>query len=127
MATTMTFARVQDYLDAILEHATANDIDASPHKRFWRTMSYTEFTTGNVPHNLCHGQAIKIIDSATPRSSPFYLILQGGWCNKPQMPPDDDPRISDPNYTVTLPDHSIVTGQQMLNDIDEWLDNGFPE
>ena len=73
------------------------------------------------------GQAIKIIDNVAPRSSPFYLILLGGWCNKPQMPPDDDPKISDPTYTVTLPDQSEVSGLTMIADIGEWLDNGFPE
>ena len=127
MPTAMTFPKVQTYLDAILGHAIGDDISLSPHKQFWRTMNYQQFTTGNVPNQMCQGQPIKIINDADPTRSPFFLILQGGWCNKRQMPPDDDPKIKDLAYHVTLPDGTAISGQSMLDDIESWLKNGFPE
>jgi hypothetical protein len=129
MATSMTFAKVQDYLDAILAHS-GDDIQASPHKRFWRTMSYTEFTTGVLPGNVkCHGQPIPIVNrnANQGRQSPFYLILQGGFCGKEQMPPGDTPKLGAADYEATLPGGTKVSGQKIIDDLGEWLDNNFPE
>ena len=133
MPTTITFAKVQDYLDALLSTANGN-IGNSPHDAFWRTMTYVEFTTGNVPFTGCHGQPIKIIDPTDngitdpnlQLKSPFYLVLlPPSFCSKNQMP-SGGAFATDPGYTATLPDGTVITGQKILDNIREWLVNGFP-
>lgn len=48
MATFNNYADVQAGLDAFVSQAGVN-IDGAPHGAFWQSMSYTEFTTGDIP------------------------------------------------------------------------------
>lgn len=123
---TISFVRVKIYLDAIAAQA-ANDINNSPHNTFWN-LSYTDFVNGNIPHVTCNGQPIPLINKADPKNSAFFVILTNaaGFCNKRQMP-GGGPFITDAGYTVNLPDGTAVTGQQIQNDLSNWLGNGFPE
>lgn len=45
---------------------------SSPHHAFWDSLSYTEFTTGNVP-----GVGVKICDCGNTDNSNIYNILKG--------------------------------------------------
>ena len=126
----IVFADIQAYLDAIADHAT-NDIDGSPHKRFW-SGKYTDFINGTIPgvtssgSPIPVGQPVPIIDKTTPLNSPFFLILKAGFAGKRQMP-GGGPLITSAGYQVTTAAGKTVTGQQIQDDIASWLTNGFPE
>lgn len=120
----ITFVRVQQYLTAI---ATKANLDAanSRHGVFW-TGTYQQFITGVVPNKQCRGQAVPIIDATNRPGSAFNQILRAGWCGMPQMP-KTGPFPGDEGYSVQLSDGSTVTGTQILQDIQEWLEAGAPE
>ena len=127
----MTFARVQQYLDAIADQALL-DAGSAPHGRFWR-VSYQDFVAGFVPNNnendgkmKCNGEPVPLIDRENPEGTPFYNILRGRWCQITQMP-EAGPFVTDDGFTVTLGDGTQVSGQQIQDDILAWLNNGFPE
>jgi hypothetical protein len=123
----ISYSRVIAYLDAIADKGV-NDTANAPHDRFWTGMTRDQFVTGTVPNVSCHGASIPILDQTNPANSPFFLVLkdQASFCNKPRMP-KGGPFITDPGYTVTLANGTHVTGQQIQDDILEWLQNGFPE
>jgi hypothetical protein len=120
----ITFVKLQSYLTAIAAKANL-DAANSRHGVFWNT-TYQGFMTGNVPDKRCNSQPVPIIDQANKPASAFNQILRGPWCGMPQMP-KTGPFATDHGYTVTLSDRSTVTGQQILNDIQEWLEAGAPE
>jgi hypothetical protein len=120
----ITFTRLKEYLDAIAAKANLNPADAA-HGVFWDT-TYDVFKTGAVPHKRCRGEIVPILDPANKVNSAFYQILRGGWCSMPQMP-RTGPYLTDEGYSVTLNDKTIVTGAQILHDIEEWLHAGAPE
>jgi len=152
MPTTLTFAHIQSYLDAILTKASG-DITVSPHGRFWREkldgspITYQEFVDGVVPgaddpnsSTACAGTPVPNINKASPSETAFYEILKGRICDGslPRMPKggtfvfakDANGNVtSTPTYDVSLPDGSVVqmTGVQIMDNIGEWLANGFPE
>jgi hypothetical protein len=120
----ITFSRLQSYLTAIAAKANL-DAANSRHRVFWNT-SYQGFMTGNVPSKTCNGQPVPIIDQANKPNSAFNQILRAGWCGMPQMP-KTGPYATDKGYTVTLSDKTTVTGDKILQDIQEWLEAGAPE
>jgi hypothetical protein len=123
----INFARVKEYLDQIGQQAN-NDPANSGHGVFWN-VNYTAFMTGVVPSKQCLGHPVPIIDPVNKVNSAFYQILKGTWCSMPQMPqmPRGGPFVTDPGYSVTLTDGTVVSGDQLLKDIEEWLAAGAPE
>lgn len=127
----ITFARLQEYLDLVVDKNGGN-IGGSPHKRFWST--HDSLTSQPLPRPKCHSQDIfpvKYLDAAKTQvdadNSPLYLILTSpqGFCEKDQMPPQG-PFITDADYSVTLADGTVVTGDQIKKDIHDWLLAGAP-
>ena len=127
----ITFARLQEYLDQIVKKNGGN-VASAPHRRFWS--SHQNLTTQPIPRPKCNGGDIypvmytdaarKIVD---PDNSPLFLILTTptGFCGKEQMPPGG-PMIAAPGYTLTLSDGSTVTGDQVKQDIHNWLAANAP-
>lgn len=115
------FKDVQAYLDAIAK--LNGGIDDSPHGSFWQ-VDYATFTTGKVPNV----PGISIMNAQTPLQSPFFVILTnaGGFAGRPQMPAGG-PFITDAGYQVTLADGTQITGQQIIDNLTEWLTHGFPQ
>jgi hypothetical protein len=127
----ITFARLQDYLDSIVRKAEGN-LAAAPHRRFWVT--HEALTQRPLPRVKCQGQEIfpvKFLDGKRTQvdadNSPLYIILTDskGFCEKPQMPPGG-PFITDASYSLTLSDGTVVTGDQVKQDIHDWLAAGAP-
>jgi hypothetical protein len=134
----ITFADVQDMLDAVLAKSTwaqgkMPPLNPPPHGVFWRQtgnhdQDYTAFTTGDVPNigipimNTTAGQALK---------SNFFLIL-----TDPNGLPDDGipqmpggaggPFITDSGYQVDVKGKTM-TGQQIQDALAGWLTGGFPK
>jgi hypothetical protein len=147
MATTIGFETVQDYLSGF---AALGTISNSPHKAFWKTravggvstpVTYDDFINGNVPHvtyggfSGTAGQPIPIIWKDAPLLSPLFLILAeaAGFAGIDQMIPNGGVHLTDAGITITVPDRTTsppgikqVTGSQVLQDLEMWLKNGFP-
>jgi hypothetical protein len=120
----ITFLRLKEYLDKIDAQGNLS-AGGSTHGFFWQ-IDYDSFITGTVPTKLCEGKPVPLIDPTNKLDSAFFQILQGGWCEKPQMP-KTGPFVTDANYKITLNDGTEVTGQTILNDIKDWLSAGAPE
>jgi hypothetical protein len=127
----ISFVRLQEYLDLIVQKAGGNSA-AAPHKRFWS--SYQNLTANPLPNPKCNGQNIFPVKYSDPQhtavdadGSPMYIILTSaaGYCGRGQMPPGG-PFITDAGYSVALSDGSTVTGAQIAQDIHDWLAAGAP-
>jgi hypothetical protein len=129
---TIKFARLQEYLDLIVANA-GGKINSAPHKRFWA--SHQSLTAQPLPKPKCHGQdifAVTYLDAAHTKvdadNSPLFVILTNadGFCEKVQMPPLG-PFIDAEGYQLTLSDGTVVKGDQIKNDIHDWLASGAPD
>ena len=127
----ISFARLQEYLDLIVRK-NGGDINAAPHRRFWS--SYQSLTAQPLPRPKCNGNDIypvTYVDAAKTKvdadNSPLYVILTDsrGFCGKEQMPPSGS-FITDSGYSQTLSDGTVVTGDQIKQDIHDWLEAGAP-
>ena len=125
----ITFARLQEYLDLMVRKADGN-VGASPHRRFWVT--HEALTQHPIPRPKCQGHDIfpvKFVDATRTKvdadNSPLYLILTAvtGFCEQPQMPLGG-PFLGDSNYSLTLSNGTVVTGNQVKQDIHDWLAAG---
>jgi hypothetical protein len=68
------------YVDSILnQNHEAGGVPGAPHKNFWRTMSYLEFTTGNVPGVNSRGPnpPYPVLVNGNGAASNFVQALQG--------------------------------------------------
>jgi hypothetical protein len=67
------------YIDSILtQNNEAGGVPGAPHKNFWRTLSYVEFTTGNVPGvNFGPSPPYPILAKGNGAASNFIQALQG--------------------------------------------------
>ena len=111
------------YLDGILQRNNElNGVATAPHKNFWETLTYQQFTTGNVP-GISFGPRppypILVIGDAA--SSNFVLALQGAgplFDNNTgafgQMPANANP-----------PAVPFLTAAEIQPIID-WINNGCP-
>jgi hypothetical protein len=72
-ASISSYASFKTYMDSMItKYGTG--ITGSPHKAFWNTMTYDQFTTGNVPHVT---PAVKILAKGDGAGSNLVQALQG--------------------------------------------------
>jgi hypothetical protein len=125
----ISFARLQEYLDLVVKKQDG-DVTNAPHLRFWK--DHATLTMTPLPRPKCQGQPIfpvKFLDPERTRvdadNSPLFLILTNfnGFCQKEQMPPRG-PFITAANYSLTLSDGTVVSGDQIKQDIHDWLAAG---
>jgi hypothetical protein len=123
----ITFDRVKDYLNAIAANGNLDPAN-SGHGVFWN-VDFPTFKTGPVPSKQCKNIQVQIFNKADPVNSPFFLILKSSWCTAPVMPqmPKTGPFVTAQGYSVTLADGTIVSGSQILSDIEAWLQSIPPE
>src|ERR1043166_8771792 len=118
------------YLDAIAGNANGS-IGGAPHKTWWRQghipsgdpLSYEDFVSGTV-----YGVNVPIIDQTDPTKSKFYVLLttSGGADGYNQMP-WRGPYITDQGYEVQLSNGDVITGSQIMENIEGWLSGGYPQ
>ena len=68
-----------NYVDGILkQNGELDGVAGAPHRSFWTTLSYTDFTTGNVPRvNSGPNPPYPILVLGDGKNSNFVLALQG--------------------------------------------------
>jgi hypothetical protein len=101
-----SFAQVQAFFTQVLtQNQQINDVPNAPHGPFWTTMSYHDFTTGNVPDV---DPPTKILLVGNSAASNIILALQGvGPLFGPtggigQMPADGPPFFTAPQIAEIL-------------------------
>lgn len=114
-----SFAAVQQFMSQIVtQNNETTELTASPHKAFWSTMTYDQFTTGNVPNvsDPNTGNPIPILVKRHSAPSNIVMALQGsGPIFGPAGPVDKMP-----------PSGPIFTADQ-INSIAAWIDAGCPK
>jgi hypothetical protein len=112
-----TYADVQNFIDQILtQNGEQGDVPNSPHRAFWRNMTYEQFVDGNVPGvtDPNTGQPMPILVKGNSAKSNLFLSLKGEGplfdSNGPigQMPANGPP---------------FFTADQIAS-IAAWIDNG---
>jgi hypothetical protein len=70
---------LSNYVDGILkQNGELDGVAGAPHKSFWTTLSYTDFTTGNVPRvTFGPSPPYPILVLGDGKNSNFVLALQG--------------------------------------------------
>jgi hypothetical protein len=113
MATFNNYADVQAGLDAFVSQAGVN-IDGAPHGAFWQSMSYTDFTTGDIP-NVSSGGPWPVLVIGHSDQSNIIQILEGiGAAAKKfgRMPRPRPPYDPEQSETIT--------------ELAAWIDAGCP-
>lgn len=110
-----TFAEVQQFIDQVLtQNGEVGAVSNAPHRSFWTTLSYQEFTTGNVPGV---SPATRILVVSDSKNSNIIQALQGlGQLFGPdgaigQMPANGPPFFTD----------------DQIKEIADWIDLGCPQ
>jgi len=120
-----SFLDVQNFIDQILtQNGEQGGVPSSPHKAFWRTLTYDQFVGGNVPGNVTdqNGQPIPILVKGNSAISNLILSLQGqGPIFGPdgsieRMPANADPPGGPPFFTA-----------DQIASIAAWIDKGCPK
>jgi len=134
MPAKVVYSDIINYLDMI-DGQSLGSFNAK-HGTWWYNsdgstpITYAEFTTGNVPNVSYQGQPVPIMNTKDPVQSNFYLVLirAGGIpaSNNKQMP-KDGPYITDPGWTGVNNNNVQLSGKQVMDAIEWWLSNGFPE
>jgi hypothetical protein len=131
------YADIIMYLDAIADNANGT-VGSAPHGYWWHVnpqdetsapLAYNDFITGTVYGVTdSNGNPIPIINQANPLQSEFYLLLTttGGRDGFPQMP-KGGPFITASNFSVTLSNGVTISGAQIMQNLQGWLGNGYPQ
>jgi hypothetical protein len=111
------------YLDGI--DAKGNlAADGAPHGVFWKDGNGDNLSLATFKGLTILGN-VKIFNDVHPEQSPLYLILQGPWNGRPQMP-KTGPYITDAGYSITV-NGATITGNQIKADFLDWLQQEFPK
>jgi hypothetical protein len=120
MATINSFADLQKYLDNFLQNNSEWPV-GPPHRDFWNTMSYNDFTTGNVPGV---NPPVRILVVGNGLQSNLVQALMGvGQLFDPnsgtygQMPANGPPFMQPAGPTPG----------PLVQPIIDWINNGCPE
>lgn len=99
-----TYADVQQMFDDYVK-LNGIGINGSPHKAFWDSLTYTQFTTGDVPN-----VGIKICECGDSEKSAIVQILKGTYEGIPEMP------AGGPYFP-----------EEQIDKFAAWIDNNCPE
>jgi hypothetical protein len=111
------------YIDGILQQNNeAGGVAAAPHKNFWDTLNYNEFTTGNVPGvNSGPNPPYPILVVGDGANSNFVLALQGAG----QLFDNNTGAFGQMPANANPPAMPFFTAAQIQPIID-WINNGCP-
>jgi len=116
------YKAVQNFITEVMEE---NKVEGaappkSPHKAFWASLSYQDFTTGNVPgvKDPATGNPITILTVGNAETSNLILALRG------------EGPLFDPNKGAfgRMPANSQAPfTDEQINELAAWINNGCPE
>jgi hypothetical protein len=107
-----SFADVQAFITQVLQNL--GESAGPPHRDFWNTCTYTQFTTGNVPGVTPSVQILVVGDS---KNSNIIQALQGV-----------GPLFNNDNGTIgQMPFGGPYFTSDQIAEIAAWIDNNCPE
>jgi hypothetical protein len=116
------FKDVQAFITGVMEENKTEGAPPpkSPHKAFWLSMSYEEFTTGNVPgvKDPGTGNPLRILTIGDSASSNLILALRG------------EGSLFNPNTGTfgRMPaNNQIPFSDDQIIELANWIDKGCPE
>jgi hypothetical protein len=116
------FKDVQDFITKIMEENKVEGAPPpkSPHKAFWLSLSYEDFTTGNVPvvKDPVSGNPIPILIKGDSEKSTLILALRG-------KGPLFDPKTG--AFGRMPANNQTPFSEAQINEIAAWIDKGCPE
>jgi hypothetical protein len=115
-----SYAELGQYIDGILS-ANGDLPVGPPHKQFWDTMTYDDFTNGNVPGVVDPTTKLpmKILVIGNSKASNLILALQGapGTVFDPANPKDIGP----------MPNGGTLFTSAQIQPIADWIDAKCPK
>lgn len=115
MASTLNYKGVQALLSSLVSANGLNPGQA-PHGVFWNSLSYSDFTTGNVPtHSPAIPPGTKILVVGDAANSNLIQVLSGTSNEFDQMPQPNPP------YNSNTPTQTSVIQQ-----LTDWINAGCP-
>jgi hypothetical protein len=114
-----SFAAVQQFVDQILnQNGEGSGVGFSPHKAFWRNMTYDQFVNGNVPgvQDPTTGNPIPILVVGNSAQSNFILALRGS-----------GPLFSDANFGRMPANGPPFFTDDQVASIAAWIDANCPQ
>jgi hypothetical protein len=115
-----SYAEVQQFITNALKANGSYGLTADAkclHHNFWETMSYNDFTTGNIPGGITdnNGNPIRILIPGNSAGSALTQALLGTG-------------IADPNTGAVnqMPDATTKFTAQQINEIAAWIDANCP-
>ncbi|MBV8370357.1 MAG: hypothetical protein JO036_15730 [Candidatus Eremiobacteraeota bacterium] len=114
-----SYQAVQNFINQVLQ-ANKEDggVTQAPHKSFWSTLTYQQFTQGNVPGVTDDkNKPVRILVPGNSAGSALIQVLQGTGIADPkngafdQMPANGPPFFTD----------------AQIKEIADWIDAGCPQ
>ena len=116
----MAVNSLQDFRDLINNALTANGqaggVLNAPHRGFWNTMNYQQFTTGTVPGVAEQGKPVRILVPGDSAHSNIINALQGTGIFGPAGDQDQMPANGPPFFTA-----------DQIAQLAAWIDHGCPD
>jgi hypothetical protein len=108
-----SFKDVQDFINQFLDtHDEMSDVPTSPHKDFWNSLTYTQFTQGNIPGVTDNNKnPVRILIPRNSAASMVIQVLNGTSTVFDQMPANGPPFFT----------------QAQVKELADWIDAGCPE
>jgi hypothetical protein len=104
-----SYRDVQNFIEDVLRtNDELSGVPNAPHQSFWTTLSYTDFTTGDVPGIV---PPTKILSKGDSQNSSIITVLRGTNPDFPQMPGNGPPFFTD----------------DQIGSIADWIDRGCPQ
>jgi hypothetical protein len=108
-----SFNDVQNFINQVLKaNKEASDVPSAPHQDFWNSLTYAQFTQGNVPGVTDdNDKPVRILIPSNSAGSTIIQVLQGTSTLFDQMPANGPPFFT--------PDQ--------VKDLADWIDAGCPQ
>jgi hypothetical protein len=108
-----SFQDVQNFINQFLTASDEMpDVPASPHKDFWNSLTYAQFTQGTVPGVVDDNRnPVRILIPGNSAASTIIQVLNGTSTVFDQMPADGPPFFS----------------AAQVKELADWIDAGCPQ
>jgi hypothetical protein len=108
-----SFKDVQNFINQFLsDNHEASGVPTAPHKDFWNSLTYTQFTQGTVPGVTDdNDNPVRILIPNNSAASTIIQVLNGTSTIFDQMPANGPPFFSQPQ----------------VKELADWIDAGCPE
>jgi hypothetical protein len=108
-----SFKDVQNFINQFLkDNKETSGVPNAPHLDFWNSLSYTDFTQGNVPGVTDeNNKPVRVLIPGNSAASTIIQVMNGSSTVFDQMPANGPPFFSSPQ----------------VKELADWIDAGCPQ